>query len=59
VWQLKRLDRPGDANLRGRVQSALMTDEAMLWGMRARRLRRLRRELEEPGGEDPSGERDE
>jgi hypothetical protein len=24
-----------------------MTDEAMLWGMRARRLRRLRRELED------------
>jgi DNA-binding PadR family transcriptional regulator len=56
-WQLKRLDPPSGTDLRGRVQSALMTDEAMLWGMRARRLRRLRRELEEPGGEDPAGER--
>lgn len=63
-WQLKRLG-PADgaehlgnaAALGGRVRRALMTDEAMLWGMRARRLRRLRRELEdsvedvdEPGG---------
>ncbi len=52
AWQLKRLDPAGAAGLRDRVQSALMTDEAMLWGMRARRLRRLRRELEEPDGED-------
>jgi len=63
-WQLKRLG-PADgaehlanaAAVGGRVRRALMTDEAMLWGMRARRLRRLRRELEdsvedvdEPGG---------
>ncbi len=53
-WQLKRLGPAlggGPArsatDLRGRVRRALMTDEAMLWGMRARRLRRLRRELED------------
>jgi DNA-binding PadR family transcriptional regulator len=65
-WQLRRLgSSPGSprtphaTDLGGRVRRALMTDEAMLWGMRARRLRRLRRELEdtidevaEPGGED-------
>lgn len=60
--QLKRLGPPGgaerragDADLGGRVRHALMTDEAMLWGMRARRLRRLRQELEdtvEPDGDD-------
>jgi DNA-binding PadR family transcriptional regulator len=63
-WQLRRLGPPSGAgqpssgtDLGGRVRRALMTDEAMLWGMRARRLRRLRRELEdsvddveEPGG---------
>ncbi|HEV3322407.1 MAG TPA: hypothetical protein VG147_09500 [Solirubrobacteraceae bacterium] len=54
AWQLKRLSPANGAgpgrsapDLRGRVQRALMTDEAMLWGMRARRLRRLRRELED------------
>jgi DNA-binding PadR family transcriptional regulator len=53
-WQLKRLGPANGASLgqsaldlRGRVRRALMTDEAMLWGMRARRLRRLRRELED------------
>jgi DNA-binding PadR family transcriptional regulator len=59
-WQLKRLGPPrlAGAAARGaersprselgdRVRRALMTDEAMLWGMRARRLRRLRRELED------------
>lgn len=53
-WQLKRLGPANGAgpaqsttDLRGRVRRALMTDEAMLWGMRARRLRRLRRELED------------
>jgi DNA-binding PadR family transcriptional regulator len=53
-WQLKRLGPALGAgpaqsatDLRGRVRRALMTDEAMLWGMRARRLRRLRRELED------------
>jgi DNA-binding PadR family transcriptional regulator len=53
-WQLKRLGPalsggPAQSapDLRGRVRRALMTDEAMLWGMRARRLRRLRRELED------------
>lgn len=53
-WQLKRLGPAGrperassEPDLRGRVRRALMTDEAMLWGMRARRLRRLRRELED------------
>ncbi len=62
-WQLRRLGpvggiehRVGDADLGGRVRHALMTDEAMLWGMRARRLRRLRQELEdtveEPDGDD-------
>jgi DNA-binding PadR family transcriptional regulator len=55
-WQLKRLDPSSGAGLRGRVQSALMTDEAMLWGMRARRLRRLRRELENPGGDEAAGD---
>jgi DNA-binding PadR family transcriptional regulator len=54
AWQLKRLGPAGDvehsasdAHLGSRVRRALMTDEAMLWGMRARRLRRLRRELED------------
>jgi len=53
-WQLKRLGpalgggpTQSTTDLRGRVRRALMTDEAMLWGMRARRLRRLRRELED------------
>jgi DNA-binding PadR family transcriptional regulator len=53
-WQLKRLGPangagPGQSapDLPSRVRRALMTDEAMLWGMRARRLRRLRRELED------------
>jgi DNA-binding PadR family transcriptional regulator len=53
-WQLKRLNPPGVAgrqssntDLGSRVRHALMTDEAMLWGMRARRLRRLRQELED------------
>jgi DNA-binding PadR family transcriptional regulator len=55
-WQLKRLGPPSGTDLPGRVRSALMTDEAMLWGMRARRLRRLRRELEEPGGDDSTGD---
>jgi hypothetical protein len=32
----------------GRVQSAIMTDEAMMWGQRAKRLQCLRQELEEP-----------
>ncbi|HXA55694.1 MAG TPA: PadR family transcriptional regulator [Solirubrobacteraceae bacterium] len=71
AWQLKRLgpareqgraagrdqpQPPGNA-LGGRVRRALMTDEAMLWGMRARRLRRLRHELEDTidEGEEPSG----
>jgi DNA-binding PadR family transcriptional regulator len=62
-WQLRRLGPPGggerrsgETDLGGRVRHALMTDEAMLWGMRARRLRRLRQELEdtveEPDGDD-------
>jgi DNA-binding PadR family transcriptional regulator len=66
-WQLKRLGPANDGagpgqsppDLRGRVRRALMTDEAMLWGMRARRLRRLRRELEdtlEDGDELGSGD---
>jgi DNA-binding PadR family transcriptional regulator len=53
-WRFKRIgpagvagSEPGALDLRGRVKRALMTDEAMLWGMRARRLRRLRRELED------------
>jgi DNA-binding PadR family transcriptional regulator len=54
AWQLTRLEpsgadehAAGSADLGSRVRRALMTDEAMLWGMRARRLRRLRRELED------------
>jgi DNA-binding PadR family transcriptional regulator len=59
-WQRKRLGtHDGASDLSGRVRSALMTDEAMLWGMRARRLRRLRRELEDPGEEDSAGDDDE
>lgn len=61
-WQLRRLGPPGGAERRsggadlgGRVRHALMTDEAMLWGMRARRLRRLRQELEDTVGE-PDGD---
>lgn len=73
AWQMKRLHPLGDGrapagsdrssaredHVGGRVRRALLTDEAMLWGMRARRLRRLRHELEdtldeneEPGGGD-------
>jgi len=59
AWQLKRLGPPSGTGLRGRVQSALMTDEAVLWGMRTRRLRRLRRELEDPGEDDSPGDSDE
>jgi DNA-binding PadR family transcriptional regulator len=57
-WQLKRLGPPSDTDLPTKVRSALMTDEAMLWGMRARRLRRLRRELEDPSEEldSPAGD---
>jgi DNA-binding PadR family transcriptional regulator len=68
-WQLKRLGSPSVAgrprngtgngtDLGGRVRRALMTDEAMLWGMRARRLRRLRQELEDSvdDGEEPGGD---
>ena len=56
-WQRRRLDPPSANDFGGRVRSALMTDEAMLWGMRARRLRRLRRELEEPGEDNaPDGD---
>jgi DNA-binding PadR family transcriptional regulator len=63
-WQRKRLNPPGGSatggsELSGRVRSALMTDEAMLWGMRARRLRRLRRELEEPTEDDRLEDTDE
>jgi DNA-binding PadR family transcriptional regulator len=50
-WQRKRLGPPTGEDPSGRVRSALMTDEAMLWGMRARRLRRLRQELEDPSDE--------
>jgi DNA-binding PadR family transcriptional regulator len=57
-WQRKRLGQLSGTDVRGRVRSALMTDEAMLWGMRARRLRRLRRELEDHA-EDSPGEDDE
>jgi DNA-binding PadR family transcriptional regulator len=63
-WQLKRLGSPSNGHPRngtdlgGRVRRALMTDEAMLWGMRARRLRRLRQELEDSvdDGEEPGGD---
>jgi DNA-binding PadR family transcriptional regulator len=47
----RRLGQLGPANgtdWRGRVQSAIMTDEAMMWGQRAKRLQCLRQELEEP-----------
>jgi len=55
-WQLKRLGPPNGGDPGGRVRSALLTDEAMLWGMRARRLRRLRQELEDPSEEiEPPG----
>jgi DNA-binding PadR family transcriptional regulator len=50
-WQRKRLGPPSGTDPTGRVRSALLTDEAMLWGMRARRLRRLRQELEDPSDE--------
>jgi DNA-binding PadR family transcriptional regulator len=58
----RRLGQLGPANgsdWGGRVQSAIMTDEAMMWGQRAKRLQCLRQELEEvddeleiPGGRD-------
>jgi len=47
----RRLGRLGPADgsdYHGRVQSAIMTDEAMMWGQRAKRLQCLRQELEEP-----------
>lgn len=47
----RRLGRLGPANgsdWEGRVQSAILTDEAMMWGQRAKRLQCLRQELEEP-----------
>jgi hypothetical protein len=47
----RRLGQLGPANgsdWGGRVQSAIMTDEAMMWGQRAKRLQCLRLELEEP-----------
>jgi DNA-binding PadR family transcriptional regulator len=47
----RRLGLLGPANgaeWAGRVQSAVMTDEAMMWGQRAKRLQCLRQELEEP-----------
>lgn len=59
AWQRKRLGPHDNTDLSGRVRSALMTDEAMLWGMRARRLRRLRRELEDPREDDSPGDGDE
>lgn len=47
----RRLGQLGPANgsdWSGRVRSAIMTDEAMMWGQRAKRLQCLRQELEEP-----------
>jgi hypothetical protein len=47
----RRLGQFGPANgsdWAGRVQSAIMTDEAMMWGQRAKRLQCLRQELEDP-----------
>lgn len=47
----RRLGQLGPANgsdWDGRVRSALMTDEALMWGQRAKRLQCLRLELEEP-----------
>ncbi|HUN77487.1 MAG TPA: hypothetical protein VMU32_01055 [Solirubrobacteraceae bacterium] len=47
----RRLGRLGPADgseWGGRVQSAIMTDEALMWGQRAKRLQCLRQELEEP-----------
>jgi hypothetical protein len=52
---------PADgADWAGRVQSAVMTDEAMMWGQRAKRLQCLRQELEEPDEDElePRGGRD-
>jgi hypothetical protein len=51
----RRLGQLGPANgteWAGRVQSAVMTDEAMMWGQRAKRLQCLRQELEEPDDDD-------
>jgi hypothetical protein len=47
----RRLGQLGPANgsdWAGRVQNAVMTDEAMMWGQRAKRLQCLRQELEDP-----------
>jgi DNA-binding PadR family transcriptional regulator len=49
--RLYRLQPSGGSNWNEKVRSALMVDEALLWGMRARRLQRLRMELEDPGEE--------
>jgi len=45
--RLGRLRTGQDADWRERVRGPLMTDEVLLWGLRARRLQRLREELEE------------
>jgi hypothetical protein len=57
----RRLGRLGPADgsdWEGRVRSALMTDEAMMWGQRAKRLQCLRQELEASDDElEPAGGR--
>jgi hypothetical protein len=46
-----RLSPANGADLRSRVQSAMMTDEVTLWGYMGKRLQRFRQELEGPDGE--------
>lgn len=46
--RLGRLGPADGADWEGRVRSAIMTDEAMMWGQRAKRLQCLRQELEGP-----------
>lgn len=46
-----RFDPADGADLRSRIQSAMMTDEVTLWGDRSRRLQRFRHDLEGPEGE--------
>jgi DNA-binding PadR family transcriptional regulator len=49
--RLGRLRGGPDAGWREKVRGPLMTDEVLLWGLRTRRLQRLREELEELGEE--------
>ncbi len=61
AWRLGRLQSSDEHDLGSRVERALMIDEVRLWRERANGLRRFRRHLEDPRGEDDTlegGDRD-